>query len=294
MPENDKPISDDVEDVIEAESESGSTGNDAGEENSTALAPITPWDQIRQQLGLPNEEFALMVSTSNFPPQRHQIILAKRIVQTYGLPVTGFNIIRVKVKGGYKDNVYINSYGIGFRLHLDRRGFKANIGRITHMPTDEEPWIAACAKVEMKDGSYAENESYTEWPITNPDSKDRGFTLGNMCKKLITQAKRRAGADLVGTGLPVYDEYLEKGYIEGEYHDIEEPKQIKPPKESPDTIPELLAMAQDQHDMGLEDLLRLMEVATLSELNVKETWDKIRRTHESEQPTETPNSEGSV
>jgi hypothetical protein len=252
----------DIEDSPETqENELGATGSDAR------------WLQVKSEWNAPVEKRALLVrSMTTITAQ--MVELATDVAKRYGLPISGVNIIPSKAG----PRPYINSDGIRWRLYMDTREFKSSSGRITHMPSDPEPWITAYGKVEMKDGSWADNESVKEWPIVDKNDKDRSFTLGNMCKKLITQAKRRAGADLVGVGLPIYDEYYDQvsvEIIEGEYQEIEAPK-----KTEPTNLAELISMAKEQYNIDYEDLPAMMGVASVSDLNIKETWDKIRSTDE--------------
>lgn len=236
---------------------------------------LSPWDQVKSEWESSKEHRTLLVRSREIVTIQ-MVELATAVAKRYGLPISGVNIIPTQTG----PQPYINSDGIRWRLHMDKRDFKSSEGEIIHMPTDEEKYIIAKARIEMKDGSYAVNESIKEWPIESRRDKDRSFTLGNMCKKLITQAKRRAGLDLVGVGLPIYDEYYDQGIaadsevIEGEYKEIETPK-----KTEPTNLSELINMATEL-GIDYEDLPAMMGVADVSDLNIEETWDKIRSADE--------------
>ena len=253
------------------QNELGQAGGDSNGivegEKSRALALR---EQVREEWKLPLEKRALLVRSMGTVTVQ-MIELATEVARRYGLPISGINII--PSRAGLQP--YVNSDGIRWRLHTDEREFKSSDGHITHMPTADEKWISAYAKVELESGAWASNESYKEWPITDPHDKDRSFNLGNMCKKLITQAKRRAGADLVGVGLPIYDEYYDT--VEGEYTVIEE--KAKPKKTEPTTLNELIVMAgQVSEGLDVDVLIKMMDVNVMDDLRdiVKETWDKIQ------------------
>jgi len=254
-----------------AENEPGQAGDDSNDVVGEKGRALALREQVREEWRLPIEKRALLVRS--FGTVTVQMIdLATEVARRYGLPISGVNII--PSKAGLQP--YVNSDGIRWRLHTDEREFKSSSGMITHMPTADEKWISAYAKVELQNGAWADNESFKEWPITDTHDKDRSFNLGNMCKKLITQAKRRAGADLVGVGLPIYDEYYDnKEAIEGEYTVVEE----KPKKTEPTTLNELIVMAgQVDESLDVDVLIKMMDVNVMDDLRdiVKETWDKIQ------------------
>jgi hypothetical protein len=235
----------------------------------------SPWDQVMAEWKAPIEQRMLLVRTMG----RITVPLVEQVTEAaerYGLPIAGINLIPNKKTG--IDSIYVNSEGIRWRLHVDKRGFKGSGGTITHMPTETEHWITAHARVEMENGAWAENESVKEWPVADPGDKDRSFDLGNMCKKLITQAKRRAGADLVGVGLPIYDEYYEN-VVEGNFSVIEEPeaKKLAAPA-VPNSIPSLLTMAQELDSRwDMDSLAELLGVSSIfaGDIDIENAWRKV-------------------
>jgi len=265
-------ISDIEESPETPQNELGEAESDAGDNSKTLLSP---WDQVKSEWSAPVEKRALLVRSMTTVTVQ-MVELATDVAKRYGLPISGVNMIPSKAG----PRPYINSDGIRWRLHMDKRGLKEYIGEITHMPTDDEPYIMARSRVEMKDGTIAVNEAIMDWPATG---KDAGFTLGDAAMKAITKAKRRAGADMVGVGLPLYDEYYDEvapEVIEGNWK-VEKPQTAK--KTEPTNLSELINMATEL-GIDYEDLPAMMGVADVSDLNIEETWNKIRSEHEATVP----------
>ena len=98
--------------------------------------------------------------------------------------------------------------------------------------------------------------------------------------KLETKATRRAGIKLVGNNLPIFDEDYYgwtqtdgKEIIEAEYKIV---KPVKPKKEKPEVLSDLLTMALRIDDsLNATKLMEMMGVGSVSELDIDGTWEKI-------------------
>lgn len=246
---------------------------------------MTIWKELNEEWNAPDEEKAALIRSEGVMTKADLNRITNVCVR-YGLPLSGVNII----PSSQGKNIYINSEGIRWKLHTDNRQFKGADGGVIHYPTKEEPWITARARVEMHDGSFSENEAIIDWDwerVTErgtggtKDFKDKSFSFGNLCMKLITKAKRRAGVELVGVGLPVYDEWLDKRdeIVDASWKIVKDGKIDL--NEVPSTIPKIMAMAFEKYGMSPQELI-LQAVKTdgssageLSEMDIAKTWERI-------------------
>jgi len=256
-----------------------SEDKDAVKDETKAL---TPFDQMASEWMLSSDELTVLVRppTDGGPitlPMVKRLVTASR---RYAVPIS--TLMEIKDKKG-RISIYFTADAIRWRVFTDPRGLESSTTEIVHMPDMEKDkdYIVVKATIKMKDGSVGEGLGISEWPA---GGRNASLGLGDLVMKLETKATRRAGIKLVGANLPVLDEEWYawangKQILEGDYT-VEKPKQLKPKKENPTVLSELLTMAlRIDGSLTAGKLMEMMEVSSLTELDIDKTWERIQEEH---------------
>lgn len=220
--------------------------------------------QLEEQYKLPWEVQRDMIRSEGALMQKG-VQMAVRTAMAFGLPLQGINVLR--------NNVYVNSDGIRWRLHTDPRTLKRSDAEIVHRPTKDEPWVEVKATVEMGDGSVYSNYGVVDCAP--------GAGVGNAIMKTVTKAKRRAGVDAVGVALPIFEEYTEFVAEERKQGRIIDVSYRQVPSESkieePTNFAELLAWVSQQGKSS-DDALTVSGLTEIGDManNVRDTWLKLK------------------
>lgn len=191
---------------------------------------------LRAQYSMPRQLAATMIQ-SEAPLTEEGIRFAIALARMHMVPLTGITLISDRYG---RPKVFVNTSGILWRLHNDRRGLSRIDSQVLHYPTPEEPFVRARAEVHLGDGSVYANEACTYFRFENGEYYERSrrgewqpVNVGDRVMAAITKAVRRAGVLAVGPGLPVYEDS----------YDVEAVEVVQPP--SPKTLAELLSMAKE-------------------------------------------------
>lgn len=170
---------------------------------------IVPFDELQRQLRMPFDEQKKLI-TSQSPLTDSAVRMVLEVARVIGVPLQGINVIPTKL--GVMP--YINSIGIRYKYHTDKRGFKSATAEIIQTPKQKGDLAIVKGRVEFMDGSFGENIGAVI--VETDDTK--GWNVANALMKAATKAIRRAGQDAVEITLPVYEDYIE--YREEQMKDI--------------------------------------------------------------------------